>query len=443
MDPLTMTGALVAGQAISGLVQYYSAEKARGASQAQLQKIQDLYNQIKPPDYDLSITAPPQYHQEAIASPNFINMVQSPNFDMSKYTPEKLQQVAQYVPTIAPLIKEAAPTLIQNSDAMKTGRSAQMAALQKLTQIGQGGFDPEYQQKVQQAAMQAQNQAQSRQQSLMDSFARRGISGSGLELAANMSGNAQSMNQAAMANQQAATDAYRNQMQALAQSGQLGGQIFGQDEAMQGQNAAIINAFNQRMTAAQQNYEQQRALALTDAQAKNTATAQDLANQNVNNANNATLADRQRADQLAQFGYNASMQNAQMQNQNQQLQYQNAVNSQQYQNQLAQSLAQWQQQQKDSQNALKTQQYNNAMNKAAGLSGMYQGQANNILQNASDRNAAIGGFTSGLSALGMNYANQQNNAQLQKNAQNFQDTMYSKYGYNPSQSNYGYNQAIS
>lgn len=442
MDPITMTAVLVGGQAISGLVQYYNAEKARGASQAQLQKIEDLYNQIKPPDYDLSITAPPQYHQEAIASPKFQQAVASPNFDMSKFSPEKLTQVAQYVPTIAPLIKEAAPTLIQNSDTMKTGRAAQMAALQKLTQIGQGGFDPEYQQKVQNAAMQAQNQAQSRQQSLMDSFARRGISGSGLELAANMSGNAQSMNQAALANQQAATDAYRNQMSALAQSGQLGGQLFNQDQSMQAQNAAIINAFNQRTSAAQQNYEQQRAQALTDAQAKNTATAQDLSNQNVNNANQYAWQQKKQNNQLAQQGFQNAMQGAQFNNNMQQQQYQNAVNSQQYQNQLAQSLAQWQQQQKDTQNALKTQQYNNAMNKAAGLSGMYQGQANNTLQNAADRNAAIGGFTSGLSALGMNYANQQNQQQMQQNAQNFQNQMYSKYGYNPSSSNYGYNQAV-
>lgn len=424
MDPLTI-GVLVGGQAISGLVQYYNAEKARGASSAELKKIETLFNNIKPPDYDLSIDAPPAYHTEAVQSPKFAASIQSPKFDMSKFSPEKLAQVAQYVPTMAPLIKEAAPQLIQNSETMQKGRAAQIKALEKLTQIGEGGFDPEYAQKVQTAARQAQSEAQSRQESLMDSFARRGIGGSGLELAAAMSGNAQAMDRSAMANQQAATDAYRNQMQALAQSADLGGQLFSQDQNLQGTNAGIINAFNQRMSAAQQNWEQRRAQEMNDAQVRNLSEQQRIADANTNNTNVAAMADRSRMDDLTKFGYNAAVQQQGRGDQLAQDDYSRRVNERGYQNTLADSIAQWKSQQKDKQNTLKTQMFNNDMNKASGLAGRYQGNAQNILQQAADRNQAISGLSGAASNIAMGYqASQDKQAD-----RDWRESMAKKYGY--------------
>lgn len=423
MDPITV--ATIAGSAISGLAQYYNAEKARGASEAELKKIEDLYNNIKPPNYDVSIDAPPQYHAQAIQSPQFAASIQSPKFDLSKYTPEKLTQVAKYVPEMAPMIKEAAPQLIQNSSTMKLGRDAQIAALKKLSSIGSGEFDPEYAQKVQQAARQAQSEAQSRQQSLMDSFARRGLAGSGLELAASLAGNAQSMDRQAMTNQQAATDAYRNQMSALAQSGQIGGQLFAQDQNLQAQNAGIINAFNQRMSAAQQNWEQQRAQALNDAQVRNLAEQQRISDQNTNNANAATLADRQRMDELAKFGYNANMQQQQRSDTLAQNDYNRQLNERNYQNSLAESIANWKAQQKANQNNLKTQTFNNQMNQANGLAGQYRSNAQNILQSAADRNQAISGLAGAASTIGMNYQAQQD----RQADRDWRQSMAQKYGY--------------
>jgi hypothetical protein len=414
MEPVTASIAIGASL-LSGLVQYYNAEKARGASQDQLKKIEQQFDSIKPPEYNLSIDAPPQYHMEAIQSPQFQQM------DMRNITPEKLQQVGTYVPELAPLIKEAAPTLVQNTEDMKFGRQAQMDALKKFMQVGEGGFDPEYEQKVQQAARSAQTEAQGRQGALVDSFARRGLSGSGLELAAELGSNSQAMDRLAASNQQAATDSYRNQLQALAQGAGLGGQIQNQDQSLQAQNASIINSFNQRMSSAQQNYEQQRADAMNQAQVRNLSEQQRVADANTANTNQFALNQQGRGDEMTKY-----------QNSLAQQQYGNQVNERNTQNSLAQSLADWNANQRKYGNQLQSQQYQDQLGKASGKSGQYQAQANNILQSAADRNQAISGVSGAINQGALAYGNQQNKA----NDQKWQEELAKKYGMN--QTDYRY-----
>lgn len=427
MDPVTI--GVIGATAISGLVQAYQSEKARGASKQKLAEIERAYSEIVPPEYNLKIDDPPALHQEMINSPKFAEAVQSPNFDLSAFTPEKLKEVGQLAPQLAPFIKEVTPTLIQQSETMKKGREAQVQALDKLTKIGAGGFDPEYAQKVQQAQAGAQAQARAQQASLMDTMNRRGVGGSGLEMAAALQGNASAMNTAAQTQQQAATDAYRNQLNALAQGATLGGQLYSQDQSTQAQNAAIINAFNQRMSSQQQDYEQRNADVLNQAAAANLANKQNIANQNVQNANAATMADRQRLDDLAKFGYTAATQQQQIANQNAQTQYQNALGERNYQNQIAESLANWKNTQRLQNDARQQQMFNNQMAVTSGKSGIGQTQANSILQSAADKNQAISGLANAaITGAGM-YQNQQNineaNAQREKDRQAYGHS----YGY--------------
>ncbi len=391
MDPITAVA--IGGSLISGLVQYYNAEKARGASADQLKKIEAQFNNIKPPDYNVSIDAPPALHQQAIESPQFSASIQSPKFDMSKLSPEKLKSVGDYIPALAPLIKEVAPTTIQNSEDMKFGRQAQMDALKKFMQVGEGGFDPEYAQKVQEASRSAQTEAQGRQGALMDTYARRGLGGSGLELAAQLGSNSQAMDRLASSNQQAATDSYKNQLQALAQGAGLGGDIRNQDQSLQAQNASIINSFNQRMSSQQQNWEQQRADALNQAQVQNLSNKQKIADTNVNNSNTFALNQQNRGDDLTKYGYGAQIDAQKRQDALAQQQYQNKTNERNTQNSIAQTLADWNASQRKYSNELKSQTYQNQMGMAAGKSGMYQANAQNILSAAQDKNQAIGGAT--------------------------------------------------
>lgn len=389
---MPVVAAVVAAQVISGLVQSYNAEKARGAAADKLREIENAYKSIIPPNYDLSIQDPPALHAEAIQSPKFSQAVQSPSFDLTKFTPEKLKEVGQLAPQLAPFIKEVTPQLVKENETMKKGRQAQLDALETLTKVGKGGFNPEYAQKVQEATQRSQGQARAQQASLMDTMNRRGIGGSGLEMAAALQGNASAMNSAAQANQQAATDAYRDQLGALSQGASLGGQIYGQEQGLQSQNAAIINAFNQRMTAQQQDYEQRNADTMNQAAAQNLANKQSIANQNVNNTNQAAMAERQRLDELAKFGYSAATQQQQTANSLAQQQYQNALGERSYQNSIAQSLADWQNQQRSQRDAKLQQSFNNQMAITGAKTGNAQAQAQNSLQAAADRNQAISGL---------------------------------------------------
>lgn len=390
MDPITI--GVVGATVVSGLVQAYNAEKARGASADKLREIEDAYNRIIPPSYDLSIQDPPALHAEAVQSPKFVQAVQSPSFDLSKFSPEKLKEVGQLAPQLAPFIKEVQPQLIKENETMKKGRQAQLDALDTLTKVGKGGFNPEYEQKIQEATQRSQSQARAQQASLMDSMNRRGIGGSGLEMAAALQGNASAMNSAAQSNQQAATDAYRNQLSALSQGAALGGNIYAQDQGLQSQNAAIINAFNQRMTAALQTQEQRNADVMNQAAAQNLANKQNIANQNVNNTNQAAMSDRQRLDDLAKFGYTAATQQQNTANDLAQRQYQNTLGERAYQNSIAQSLADWQNQQRQQRDAKLQQTFGNQMSMAGAKAGNTNAQAQSVLQSAADRNQAISGL---------------------------------------------------
>ncbi len=388
MDPIT--GAMIASQVISGLAQAYTSAKANGANQDLLNRIQSQYDALMPPNFNMSITAPPALQQQALASPQFQQAVASPAYDMTKLQPQNLQSVGQMVPQLAPLIREVASTTIngQSSDQV-AGRNAQLQALQKFAQVGAGGFDPQYQQKVQQAAQAAQTEAQGRQGALMDSFARRGISGSGLELAANMAGNAQTMNSLGAQNQAAAANSYQNQLQALAQGAGIGSNLQNQDTSLQAQNAAIINAFNQRMAQSGQNVANNNAQTMNSAQAANLANQQNIANQNVMNANNMATQQQGRGDMIAGQQYNAALQNAQMNNQNMQNTYQNNVGQQNAINANNQYLANFQRQGVNDQNNLQTSIYNNQINKLNGQSGLANAQMGQNTNRAQSTNAGI------------------------------------------------------
>ena len=391
MDPVL--GSMIAAQVISGLAQAYTAAQARGENAQQLAQIKAQYDALVPPNYNIKITDPPALQQQALSSPAFQQAVASPSYDLTKLQPEKLAVVGQLVPQLQPVIKEAASqTLSNQTPDQVAGRNAQLQALQKFAQVGAGGFDPAYQQKVQQAAQAAQTEAQGRQGALMDSFNRRGVGGSGLELAANMAGNAQTMNNLAAQNQSAAATSYQNQLQALSQGAGIGNNLQSQDTSMQAQNAAIINAFNQRMAANAQNVAGQNAAASNTANASNLANAQNVANTNVNNANTMATQQQGRSDQVAQQLYNASLANTGMNNQYAQQGFQNAFNGQQAVNDNAKYLANFQRQGVQGQNDLQTQMYNDALGKINGQNGIAGQQMKMNTQNAQDVNSGISGL---------------------------------------------------
>ncbi len=424
MDPITI--AVVGTMALGSLAQLYSSEKARGAEKGRLEEIAALYNSIKPPNYDLTILDPPEMHEQMLNSPAFSGEIAPPKFNLDKLTPEQFKQVQQYIPQAAPFIAEAAPKLIEQSVGMKAGKDAQMAALKKFMDVGNSSTDPEYEEAITKAGRQAQTEAQSRQASILQDFARRGQSGSGLNLAAQIGGTSQAMDRNAMANMSAASQAYKNRLQALSQGAELGGQISQQDQNLQAQNNAVINAFNQRMSTNQQQYQNQRAGMMNDAQKYNVGMQQDLANMNTQAANQYSLQNQQRNDQLAKYGYDAANQAQQRQDALTQWQrnQQNSANA--YNNQLAMQNYNMSNANLDKINNLKRQSYQDALQQAAGISGNAIQMNNADIGQAQDRNAAI----QGLANAGMIYGQQSmaNNNAAKTRASNADLAYYKQNG---------------
>lgn len=423
MDPITIG---IAISAVSGLVQAYNSEQARGASKSELKNLEALFNSIIPPDYDLSITDPPELHEEKLALPQFSSDVALPKFNLDKLSPEKLTLVGKYVPEVAPYVAEAKSTTIQKTGDMALGRDAQKAALQRFQQIGAGEFDPEYQEAVTKASRAAQADAQSRQASILQDFARRGQSGSGLNLAAQLGGSAQAMDREAMTNLGAASESYRNRLNALSQGASLGGQIANADTDLQARNADIINSFNQRMSTTGQAWANNRANVLNDASRHNLGVEQGLANQNVANANEAARYNQGRQDDLTKYNYAAGVNQQARNDQNQKYTYGAKVDAQQNSNNLAMDKYRIAVDEKDRKNSLLAQQYSDRLSQAGLKAGAAHNSIANRISATRDINSAIGG----LGEAGATYYQSQADRDTAKKSQVADDdrSYFEKYG---------------
>lgn len=165
-----------------------------------------------------------------------------------------------------PAFEEMIAQEIQRQTEVKADpgvREAQMQALTKMQGIAnQGGLDPQAQLAIQQARQSEEQLAKANGQAVQSDFARRGMSGSGAELAAQMAGSQGASNRANMAGMSAAADASQRAMAALSGVGQMAGNIRGQDFSTDDSNrrAAIErDKFNSQLrTAAQQGNIDQR-----------------------------------------------------------------------------------------------------------------------------------------------------------------------------------------
>lgn len=370
MDPIS--GAMIvmgAAQATSAIVNVYNAERARGADRKRLKEIRALFEKIKPPDYDVSLDAPPQYHEQVLAQPKYSDPQQAPAFDTSKLTPEDLKLVGKYTPEIAPYIAETNPQLIQRSAEAMQGRDAQRKALERYMQMGETGDDAISAQDAFMARQQAGADTRARQQALEQSFARRGQLGSGMQFAGQLQAAQAAGNQQALAQMQAASDAQRRRLQALASGASLGGQIYGQEMDLASQNAAIINDFNRRMASNRQAYENQRVGSLNDAQRFNLGMEQELANANVRQRNQAQEFNLRRGDELTRYRSEWDRGERNRLDDIERERYRMAQGERQFQNEIAQRKADWAARQRAQRNELAGKQFDDQYRWASGMSG--------------------------------------------------------------------------
>lgn len=362
MDPLTIgiAGAGLAS-AIGGMI---TSAKARKANAAELKRLQEMWDKIVPPEYDLSPNDPPEYITEKL---------QGAQLDFSKLTPEEFKVVGTYSPESAKYVQEIAPTLVKGNAASKEGRAAQIDALRNFQQIAKGE-NPELRANMEDASRMAQQQAQSRTQSLLQDSQRRGGLNSGLSYAAMLQGNSDSMQTGAANSRAAAIEAYKSKINAIQQSGEMGRSLANDELSQEQTNAGIINDFNQRTSKNYQAYLQHREEVGNQAQLYNLQTAQSASDKNTAQNNSSDQWNLQNQNSLAQQ------------------QYGNTRDERNYQNTLAASEAQWSAAEKERQNNLKTSAFNNQTQIANGKAGIGAMAMNTNNQNAANTNQAIAGI---------------------------------------------------
>jgi hypothetical protein len=226
-----------------------------------------------------------------------------------KMTPAQAQAAIQQQSTMAGI--QVDPSLM----------NAQTQALTQLQQIASsGGLTPTDKAQLMQINDQVNAQNQGRQLAVQDQARQQGIGGSGADLAARLS-SAQAANTAASeAGTTVAANAQQRALQAIQQSGQLGGQIQQEQFGEAAQKAQAQDAINQFNTGLQQqtnltNAQNQQQANLTNFNEANTVagtntgitntqnllplqTAQEQNQQNLNWAGTAAKANQTQGAQL-------------------------------------------------------------------------------------------------------------------------------------------------
>lgn len=109
-------------------------------------------------------------------------------------------------------------------------RNAQMAALQELQRVGlEGGMDAQSRAQQAQALASSAQQVKAQQGALLNSYAARGMAGSGASLGAALAAQQGAAQSNALSGLQAAADSRSRQLAALRDSSSLASQVRGQD----------------------------------------------------------------------------------------------------------------------------------------------------------------------------------------------------------------------
>jgi len=373
--PLIVAAAVAGGaQVLSGIAQYYQSEKARKASSQRLKEIEDLFNSIKPPGYDVTPLSPPEL---------ITQMIPQPAFDMAGITPDKYEVVGQYLPEVAQFVAERNPELARFSQEGRQGRDAQIQALNDIKMRTGQLSDAEAQDASMSAMRDAQIGAQSRSESILQDANRRGQLGSGTALAAQLQSSGDQMERGANLSSNAYLEALKNKLGALRDSGTQGRQLAQDDLGQQNSNAAIINSYNQRASRDMNAFNQNAAEVRNKGQIFNIGNAQDAANRNVIAANQAKYSNQSRTDNILNDAYNRNFNERN---------FQNKTATDQY-NLKAGEIGR--------RNSITGQTYQDKMGNAAAKAGVGYTGIDMMNTFARDRNQAIQGLATGVGDTAM------------------------------------------
>lgn len=243
------------------------------------------------------------YLQAALSQ---IEKVQVPDVDSLKVKLNELVQQGVMSP------EQAQASLVEynaydNTSPNAQARGAQMSALQELQdQINNGGLTDTTRSQVQHTLDDVNNTERGQQGAIMEDAHRRGVSGSGLELANRLMSQQHAADTAGRQGMDIAAMAEQAKAEALKSAASIGGQVESQDYSEQAQKAAAQNQIAEFNATNQQQVTMQNIAARNAAQAANLAEKQRISDTNVNMEN----ANRVRNSELLQQNYTNNLEKA-------------------------------------------------------------------------------------------------------------------------------------
>lgn len=211
---------------------------------------------------------------------------------LKEYYPELYKVVAQMNPELETAVN-LGPSEMAGVATDPSLRQAQLNALKKLQGIGEaGGRDAQFLADQARLESDVNTNLQGQEGAIMQNLATRGMGGGGSEMAARMMSAQGASNRQAQMGMDAKAQADKRALDAIMQSGQLGGQMQSQDFSQAAQKAqaadaiARFNAANQQQVignnvANKNNAQQFNANNANDVAAKNTAGSNQAQQQNL------------------------------------------------------------------------------------------------------------------------------------------------------------------
>lgn len=218
---------------------------------------------------------------------------------LKEYYPELYKIVAQMNPEVETAVN-LGPSEMAGISTDPSLRLAQKNALAKLQGIGDaGGRDSQFMADQARLENDVNTNLQGQQGAIMQNLATRGMSGGGSEIAARMMNAQGASNQQAQMAMDLKAQADKRALDAIMQSGQLGGQMQAQDFSQAAQKAQAADAISKFNAANQQGVMGRNVDSRNNAQQYNASNANEIAAKNTAGANDA----QQRNLSLAQQNY--------------------------------------------------------------------------------------------------------------------------------------------
>ncbi len=201
---------------------------------------------------------------------------------LKEYYPELYKSVVQMNPELESTVN-LGPSAMDGVSTDPSMRQAQLNALNKLQEVGTaGGRDGQFLSDANRLQSDVNTNLQGQEGAIQQNMAARGMSGGGSEMVARNMAAQNAANRQSQSGFDLNAQAQQRALQALSQSGQLGGQMQAQDFSQQSGKAQASDAINKF------NAQNQQQVISSNTTAKN--AAQQLNASNIQNANNQNVA---------------------------------------------------------------------------------------------------------------------------------------------------------